>query len=197
MQIELQATERQTQGTGASRRLRHTGRLPGIIYGGETSTPVMIELDHNNLYHTLKKPGVHNALFELDINGKKEITLLRGLQRHPFRQQILHVDFQRIDANKKIHKKVPVRFINQELSPAVKLASATINRVTTELEVSCLPGSLPEAITVDLATLQPGHSIHAKEITLPEGVELVLHGRSDLVLASAAASKAAAEGEDA
>jgi len=188
MQIELQATVRQAQGTGASRRLRHTGRVPGIVYGGD-SAPIMIELDHNSLFHTLKKSGSHNALFEVEIDGKKHVALLRGLQRHPWRPQVLHVDFQRIDANEKIHKKVPVRFINEENSPAVKLASAVINHVVNELEVICLPASLPEFLIVDLSNLQPGHSLHARDLALPEGIELALHGKTDLVLASASAQK--------
>ncbi|MES2208383.1 MAG: 50S ribosomal protein L25/general stress protein Ctc [Pseudomonadota bacterium] len=195
MQIELEATLRQAQGTGASRRLRHTGRVPAIVYGGEAA-PVMVELDHNTLYHTLKKPGSHNALFEVTIEGKKQLALLRGLQRHPWKPLVMHVDFQRIEADQKIHKKVPVRFINEENSPAVKLASAVINHVANEIEVVCLPGSLPEFITVDLGELQPAQSLHSRDLVLPEGVELALHGKADFVLASAAAPKGGSTDKD-
>jgi large subunit ribosomal protein L25 len=187
MQIELQAFPREMQGTSASRRLRHTGRVPGIIYGGEAA-PVMIELDHNNLFHTLKKQGSHNALFEVVVNGEKQTALLRGLQRHPWRPQVMHVDFQRIAADQKIHKKVPVRYINEEASPAVKLANAV-----NEVEVICLPALLPDFLTVDLGNLQPGQSFHSRDVVLPEGVELSLHGKSDVVFAAASAPKAGSD----
>ncbi len=172
--MKVVAFERQLQGTGASRRLRNAGKTTGIVYGGEAA-PQMIELDHNALWHALKKETFHASILELEVAGKTQQVLLRDVQYHPFRQLVLHVDFQRVDAKKKIHTKVPVHFLNAEISPAVKLSSAVISHVIAELDIECLPSALPEFVEVDLANLEAGQSVHAKDLKLPEGVSLVAH----------------------
>lgn len=132
--MKVVAFERQQQGTGASRRLRNAGKTTGIVYGGEAA-PQMIELDHNALWHALKKEAFHSSILDLEVAGKSQRVLLRDVQYHPFRQLVLHVDFQRIDPKKKLHTKVPLHFLNAESSPAVKLSSAVVSHVVTEIEV--------------------------------------------------------------
>jgi large subunit ribosomal protein L25 len=181
--MKVVAFKRELQGTGASRRLRISGQTPGIIYGG-TEAPVTIALDHNALYHALKKEAFHGSVLDLEIDGKVQKVLLRDFQMHAYKQLVLHADFQRVDANQPVHVKVTLHFENAEISPAVKLHGATISHVTNEIEVSCLPGNLPEFITVDLTNMDVGTSLHASNLTLPEGVTLITHG-SDLTIATA------------
>jgi len=173
MAIEVSATTRKAQGTGASRRLRKAGRVPGIVYGGKE--PSLIDLDHNDLYHALRSEAFHASILALDLDGKKEQVLLRDFQMHPFRQQVMHIDFQRVQADKKIHMKVPLHFINADAAPGVKVGGGIISHVLNEVEVSCLPANLPAAIEVDLASLDLGHSIHVADIKLPKGVEVAGH----------------------
>jgi large subunit ribosomal protein L25 len=198
--MKVIAFERNLQGTGASRRLRIAGKTPGIVYG-VGAEPQLIEVDHNALWHALKKESFHSSILELEVAGKSQQVLLRDVQYHPFRQLVLHVDFQRVDSSKKIHTKVPLHFMNQETNPAVKTGGAIISHVLAELEVQCLPGQLPEFIEVDLAKIEAGQSVHAKDITLPAGVTLVQHVEvENPVVASApipAGAQAAAEGEEA
>ena len=172
--MKVVAFERSQQGTGASRRLRRSGKTPGIVYGAGTE-PKLIELDHNALFHALNKEAFHSSILDLEISGQSEPVLLRDVQYHPFRRQVLHVDFQRIDAKTKITTKVPLHYMNQEGSPAVKLAGGVITHVLNDIEVSCLPGDLPEFIEIDLANFEIGQSIHAKDIKLPKGLELTPH----------------------
>jgi large subunit ribosomal protein L25 len=172
--MKVVAFERSLQGTGASRRLRNSGKTPGIVYGAGAETQ-LVELDHNALWHALKKEVFHSSILDLEVAGKSQQVLLRDVQYHPFRQLVLHVDFQRVDAKKKLHTKVPLHFMNQESNPAVKLASAVISHVINEIEVECLPSALPEFIEVDLAKIEAGQSVHAKDIPLPAGVSLVAH----------------------
>ncbi|MEO6423526.1 MAG: 50S ribosomal protein L25/general stress protein Ctc [Candidatus Nitrotoga sp.] len=169
MQIELSAISRKVQGTGASRRLRKSGRVPGIVYGGVE--PTLIDLDHNSLYHSLRKEGIHASILTLDLDGKKERVLLRDFQMHPFRQQVQHIDFQRVESNKKIHMKVPLHFLNAEICPGVKLNGGVVAHVMNDLDVACLPADLPEFIEVDLSTLALNHPIHVSDINLPKGIE--------------------------
>ena len=193
MQIEFKATKRVEQGTGASRRLRRAGQIPGIIYGsGEAQN---IALDHNELYHLLRKEAFHASILSVNIDGTKQPVLLRDTQWHPFRQQVLHLDFQRIDANQKIHLKVPLHFVNADTNPAVKLGGCMISHTINELDVGCLPGNLPEFIEVDLKDLEAGQSIHVSQLKLPEGVELVAHVEGDPVVATALTFKGAATDE--
>ena len=181
--MKFVAFERAKQGTGASRRLRITGRTPGIVYGGATE-PSLIEIDHNALWHALKKEAFHASVLQMELDGKTTEVLLRDVQYHPFKQLVLHIDFQRIDANTKMHKKVPLHFSGQEESPAFKLDHCLITHVATELEISCMPKELPEFIAVDLSKLTKGHSLHASDIVLPKGVTAVIHGKNNPVLVS-------------
>ncbi len=170
MQIEINASKRTTQGTGASRRLRRAGRVPGIVYGsGQTAQPV--DLNHKELYFGLKNEAFHSSVLTLNLDGVKEAVLLRDFQMHPYKPLVLHIDFQRVDANQKIHMKVPLHFINAEVAPGVKLAGGVVSHLLTEAEVSCLPGALPEFIEVDLCKLEAGQTIHLSDLTLPAGVE--------------------------
>jgi large subunit ribosomal protein L25 len=171
MQIEISAEKRELQGKGASRRLRGSGKVPGIIYGGENPAQP-IELDHNDLYHQLKLEAFHASILTMSVEGQKEKVLLRDIQMHPFKLQVLHIDFQRVASNKKIHMKVPLHFINEDIAPGVKLAGGLVSRVLTELDVSCLPKDLPEFISVDVGELAAGNTIHLSNLQLPEGVEI-------------------------
>ncbi|EJN10414.1 50S ribosomal protein L25/general stress protein Ctc [Herbaspirillum sp. YR522] len=185
---------RKEQGTGASRRLRIAGQTPGIVYGG-TAAPVNIALDHNALYHALKKETFHASILDLEIEGKVEQVLLRDFQVHAFKQLVLHVDFQRVDASQKLHTKVPLHFVNAEISPAVKLSSGIVSHVQSELDVQCLPKNLPEFIEVDLANLQIGQSIHLADLKLPVGVTAVSQENLTIATATVPAGQVSAEGE--
>ena len=174
MTIEITATIRKAQGTGASRRLRNTGRVPGVVYGvGEAS---MIDMDHNDLYYKLRNEAFHASILTLNVEGKKESVLLRDFVMHPFRQQVQHIDFQRVDAKKKMHIKVPLHFLNEAIAPGVKVGGGKISHVMTELDITCLPKDLPQFIEVDLAALELGHSVHVADLKLPNGVEVASHG---------------------
>ena len=181
--MKFVAFERTKQGTGASRRLRITGRTPGIVYGG-TSEPLNIELDHNALWHAIKKEAFHASILDMELNGVESKVLLRNVQMHPFKQLILHIDFQRVDANTMLHMKVPLHFSGEEHSPAFKIDACLITHVVTDLEVACLPANLPEFIAVDLSGLKKGTSLHAKDLTLPHGVKAVIRGRENPVIVS-------------
>ncbi len=178
MEIEVIAFKRDAQGSSASRRLRHAGKVPGIVYGG-TAAPMQIELDHNALYHALRKEVFHSSVLTLAVDGSKEMVLLRDTQWHPYKQQVLHVDFQRVDKDHKIHVKVPLHFLNAETAPGVKTGGGKPHHIVNELDVECLPGSLPEFIVVDMGQLEVGHSIHANDLKLPAGVELVAHIKAE------------------
>ncbi len=184
--MKFVAFERSKQGTGASRRLRITGRVPGIVYGA-SAEPQMIELDHNALWQAIKKEAFHSSILEMELGGQVSKVLLRDLQMHPYKQQILHVDFQRVDANTRLHMKVPVHYSGEEESPAVKIDKCLVNHVVTELEIACLPADLPEFIAVDLSGLKKGVSLHVNDITLPKGVKVVTHGKPNPVLVSVVA----------
>lgn len=178
MEIEVIAYKRDAQGSSASRRLRRAGKVPGIVYGGNAA-PMQIELDHNALYHALRKESFHASVLSLTVDGNKESVLLRDAQWHPYKQQVLHVDFQRVDKDHKIHVKVPLHFLNAEIAPGVKLGGGKPHHIVNELDVQCLPGSLPEFIEVDMGALEVGHSIHANDLKLPAGVELVAHVKQE------------------
>lgn len=173
--MKVVAFKRELQGTGASRRLRNSGQTPGIIYGG-TEAPVTIALDHNALFHALKKEAFHSSILDLEIDGQAQKVLLRDFQMHAYKQLVLHADFQRVDANQPVHMKVALHFENADVSPAVKLHGATISHVANEIEISCLPAKLPEFISVDLSKMDVGTSLHASDLTLPEGVTVITHG---------------------
>ncbi|MDB5773440.1 MAG: ribosomal protein L25/ral stress protein Ctc [Burkholderia sp.] len=194
--MKVIAFPRSEQGSGASRRLRNAGQTPGIIYGG-TSAPVNIALDHNALYHALKKETFHSSILDMELEGKVEKVLLRDFQMHAYKQLVLHVDFQRVDEKQKIHVKVPLHFVNAEVSPAVKLNSAIVSHVMTELDVTCFPSALPEFIEVDLSNMEVGQSLHLSDIKLPIGVTPVLHGQENPTIATASIPAGAVSADEA
>ncbi len=170
--MEIIAFPRNEQGSGASRRLRRAGQTPGIIYG-DAESPVNVALDHNALFHALKKEAFHSSILDMKVGDKSEKVVLRDFQMHAFKPLVMHVDFQRVDPNQKLHVKVPLHFVNAEISPAVKLSSAVISHVLTEVDVSCLPKDLPEFIEVDLSGMTEGASFHVSDLKLPAGVTAV------------------------
>jgi large subunit ribosomal protein L25 len=193
--IEFTAFARNTEGRGASRRMRKSGKAPGIVYGGK-GEPTPIELDHNALIHALRNEAFHASILTMKLDGGATKVLLRDVQMHPFKNEVMHVDFQRIDENRKIHMKVPLHFINAEVSPAVKVSGAIVSHVMTEVDVNCLPKDLPEFIQVDLSELDTGHSLHVSALKLPDGVTVVSTGKVDPVVATAVVPKAIVETEE-
>jgi len=189
--MKFTAFERTQQGTGASRRLRDAHKVPGIVYGA--GTPAMIELDHNALFFALKKEAFHSSILEMELAGKAQQVLLRDYQMHPHRPIVLHVDFQRVDATTKITKKVPLHFINEEESPAVKTDGCLVNHIVTDLRIQCLASQLPEFLTVDLGNLSKGQSLHANDIRLAEGIKVMTQGKPNPVIASASVQAAEEE----
>lgn len=189
MSIEIKAVKRDVKGTGASRRLRRAGSVPGVLYGGGKDA-VTIELDHKELFLQFRHEAFHASILDLNLDGKKESVLLRDYQLHPVRNTIQHIDFQRVSTTEKIHVKVPFHFINADVAPGVKLGGGIVAHIMTEADVSCLAKDLPEFIEVDVAKLEMGHSIHLSEIKLPKGVEFVqlAHG-DDAAVASIAKTR--------
>ena len=195
MAIEVNATPRATQGKGASRRLRHEERVPGVLYGAGRPTQ-NITLDQKELSLHLKREAFHASILTLNLEGEKQQVLLRDIQMHPWRSAVLHVDFQRVAKDKKIHVKVPLHFMNAELSPGVKTSGGTINHVLTDLDILCLPDDLPNYIEVDLSNLELGRSIHISDLKLPSGVvSTQLRGGDDAVVATVVVPKAEVEPE--
>ena len=193
MTIEISATARTLQGTGASRRLRRTGRIPAVIYGAGKDA-VAIELDHKEVFYKLKNESFHATILKLNLDGKGEQVLLRDYQMHPFRPVVMHVDFQRVNPKEKIHMKVPLHFANAENAPGVKLSAGIVSHIITEVDVACLPKDLPEFIEVDLANLAAGHSIHLSELKLGKGIELIpLTKGEDLAVATITIPRGAVE----
>jgi large subunit ribosomal protein L25 len=173
--MKFVAFERTKQGTGASRRLRNAGKTTGIVYGG-TAEPQAIELDHNALWHALKKEAFHSSILEMELAGQTSKVVLRDVQYHPFKQLVLHVDFQRVDDKTKIHLKVPLHFEGAENSQAVKVEGCTVTPLLHELDVVCMPSQLPEFIKVDLSQLNSKSTMGVQSIKLPSGVKAVLRG---------------------
>ena len=169
------AFERAKQGTGASRRLRNSGKTPGIVYGG-AAEPQLIEVDHNALWHALKKEAFHSSVLDMEVAGTTSKVVLRDVQYHPYKQMVQHIDFQRVDAKTKLHMKVPVHYSGAEESAAVKIDKCMVTPIVTELDVSCMPSDLPEFIAVDLSGLKKGFSLHLKDVKLPKGVSAVTRG---------------------
>ncbi len=188
--MDVIAFERSAQGTGASRRLRGAGKTPGIVYGG--GEPQAIELDHNALFHALRKESFHASILNLKVgDGASQQVLLRDVQYHPFKPMVLHVDFLRVDASKVLHTKVPVHYLNQESSPAVKLSGGVITHVLYDLDIVCLPAVLPEFVEVDMSNFVLGQTLHAKDVKLPNGVTLApAFAQENPVIVSASAPAA-------
>ncbi|RPJ48619.1 MAG: 50S ribosomal protein L25/general stress protein Ctc [Betaproteobacteria bacterium] len=170
MKIEVTAFPRTKEGKGASRRLRATGRVPGVIYGAGKDAQ-SVEFDHKALLRHLKLEAFHSSILDLTLDGGKDRVLLRDFQMHPWKEQVQHVDFQRVDPKKKVHMAVPLHFMNADIAPGVKVGKGVVQHIINELEIQCLPDALPEFIEVDLKDLELGHSIHVADLTLPAGVE--------------------------
>jgi large subunit ribosomal protein L25 len=189
MAIEIVAQSRKQQGTGASRRLRLAEKVPGIVYGGK-KPPVTIEIEHNGLFHQLRSEKFHASILTLKLDGAPEQVLLRAVNMHPWKLQVQHFDFQRVSADEKIHMKVPLHFVNAEISPAVKVSAGIVSHVMNELDIRCLPADLPEFVEVDLSEMVVGHSIHVRDLKMPKGVELALKGTENPPVATAQIPKA-------
>jgi large subunit ribosomal protein L25 len=189
--MKFTAFERALQGTGASRRLRNAGKVPGIVYG--SGTPTLIELDHNALYFALKKEAFHSSILEMELGQATQKVLLRDFQMHPWKQQVLHIDFQRVDESTRLRKKVPLHFAGEENSPAVKTDKGLVSHVQTELEIECLASQLPEYVTIDLSSLTKGQTLHVSDLKLPEGIKAVRHGTLNPVIVSVTMAKEEAE----
>jgi large subunit ribosomal protein L25 len=194
--MKFTAFERTQQGTGASRRLRSAAKVPGIVYGA--GTPTMIELDHNALFFALKKEAFHSSILEMELAGKTEQVLLRDYSMHAFRPMVMHVDFQRVDATTKITKRVPLHFINEETSTAVKTEHCLVNHVVNELLIQCLASQLPEFLTIDLGHLATrGQTLTVADLKLPDGIKVVTHGKKNPVIVSVTAPAAEEAAPDA
>jgi large subunit ribosomal protein L25 len=196
MAIEINARKREAQGTGASRRLRRSGRVPGIVYGADKEA-VRIDLDHKDLFFNLRNEKFHASILTLDVGGEKQQVLLRAVNMHPFKALVQHVDFQRVSKDRKIHMKVPLHFVNAESSPGVKEQGGIVNHVLNELDVVCLPGDLPEFVEVDLAGLSVGNSLHVRQLPMPKGVELALSKDEDPVVATVVVPQLVTEEDEA
>lgn len=168
----INAERRIEQGTSASRRLRKTGKLPGILYGGHKD-PVAITLDHNEIVLQLRNDAFYSHILTVNLDGQAEKAILRDLQRHPFKPTLIHIDLLRVTADEAIHVHVPLHFINEEICKGVKTGGGMINRQVMEVEVECLPADLPESIEIDLANLDVGEAVHLSELPLPPGVTVV------------------------
>jgi large subunit ribosomal protein L25 len=182
----LSASSRKEHGRGASRRLRHAGLVPAIIYGSSIE-PMPVSLDHNTLFYALKNADFHTSILNIELDGKSEKVLLRDYQMHAFRPQVLHIDFQRVNEKEEIQMRVPLNFINEDTSHAVKVQSAHITTIVTEVEIRALAKDIPHSIEVDLKDIKIGETVHLSNLVLPKGVTLVglLRG-DDGVVATAA-----------
>ena len=172
--MQFVATERAKQGTGASRRLRLSGKTPGIVFGAGEA--LMIEIDHNALWHAVHKEAFHSSILDMEVNGQVSKVVLRDVQFHPYKKLIQHVDFQRVEANTKLHMNVPLHFEGLEESPAVKGENCTVTPLMHELQVICEPANLPEFIKVDLSALTSKSVLGLQALKLPNGVKAVVRG---------------------
>ena len=188
---EVIAESREFSGSSASKKLRRSGKVPGIVYGSD-ERPVLIQLDHNQISLALDVESFHSSILELKIGNSNEKVLLRDYQMHPFKRQVNHIDFQRVDEKKRIHTNVPLHFIGEEDSPAVKMAGGLISHILNDVEISCLPKDLPSFIEIDLSDLEIGNSLHISQLSFPNGVEPVLHGQDDPVVVTAIKPKGGA-----
>ncbi len=171
VEFELSAESRDGQGKGASRRLRRQGRLPAVIYGGGAE-PQSISLEHREVAHQLKHEGFYSHILTVKLDGTDQQVVLRDLQRHPYKPQIMHMDLQRVTADEELTVRVPLHFVNESTAVGVKEQGGVVSHLMIDVEIACLPRHLPEFIEVDLAQLGMGESIHLSELKLPEGVSI-------------------------
>ncbi len=192
--FQLNAARREVRGSGANKRLRRSGKVPGVLYGAGKGD-VALTIDHDELRHSLDVEAFHSAIINVKVDGAAEQAILRAVQMHPFRPQILHVDFQRVSATQKLHIKVPVHFVGEDVAPGVKLAGGILSHLMNEVDISCLPKDLPEYLELDVSQLELNQSLHLSDIKVPEGVEItaMAHGGEDLAVASIAPARVAAE----
>ena len=198
MSIELNAELRTDMGKGASRRLRRANKLPAIVYGAGKD-PENLTLEQKDVQHQLQNEAFYTQVLDLNIGGKTTEVLVRDLQHHPFKMDILHIDFQRVDAKKEVHVNVPLHFEGEDVAPGVKQEGGAVSHVVTEVEVVCLPKDIPEFIVVDMSELHLDEIIHLSDLKLPEGVEILelRQGEEhDSAVASIHARKVAAEPEE-
>jgi large subunit ribosomal protein L25 len=197
--IVLSAEPRTDVGKGASRRLRRAGeRIPAVVYGG-SEPPQSLSLVANELSKAEKVEAFYSQILELQLEGKVVDAIVKDLQRHPARGDIMHVDLQRVAADQELHVSLPLHFVGEESCPGVKLQGGQILHNMNEVQVSCLPSALPEYIEVDVGALDAGDSIHLSELQLPEGVriiELEYGADHDQVVLSVAAKKGGADADD-
>ena len=170
MKIEVTAFPRAQQGSGASRRLRLTGRVPGIVYGANKAAQ-NVEVEHKALLRNLGLEAFHASILEVNLNGEKFQALLRDYQMHPWKKQVVHVDFQRVDKNRKIHMRVPLHFVNAEICPGVKTGGGVVQHTMNAIDIQCLPDDLPGFIEVDLKDMELNETLHVLELAMPKGVE--------------------------
>jgi len=173
MKIEVNAFPRAQQGSSANRRLRGAGRVPGIVYGANQAAQ-NVELDHNALLLQLKLEAFHASILELALDGRKFQVLLRDYLMHPWKQQVLHVDFQRVDKNRKLHMRLPLRFLNADICPGVKIGGGVVQPAMNDIDIQCLPDDLPAFIEVDLKDMELNETLHVMELSMPKGVEPVI-----------------------
>jgi large subunit ribosomal protein L25 len=190
--MKVVATTRSAQGTSASRRLRREDKVPGIIYGGKAE-PKNIEVDHNPLFHALRKEKFHASILDMELDGKAERVLLRDFQLHPYKPQVLHIDFQRVSEDEPVHMRVPLHFVGEENSPAVKISAALISHVLSQVDVACLPKDLPEFIEVDLSSLKANDVLKVSDLKMPAGVKPVLRGKENPTVVTVSVPSATAE----
>jgi len=172
MSLELIATKRDDKGKGASRRLRHANKLPAVVYGGNKE-PVSITLEQKDVQHKLPNEDFYSQVLTLNIDGEKEDVLLRDIQHHPYKIDVLHMDFARIDALHVVHVHTPLHFVGEENSPGIKQEGAVVSHVLNEVEMECLPKNIPQFIEVDLSEMHLGDIIHLSDLNLPEGVAVL------------------------
>ncbi|KRG64479.1 50S ribosomal protein L25 [Stenotrophomonas humi] len=168
---EIKVARRDMQGQGASRRLRHAGVVPGIVYGGDRE-PVMVQFNHNEIWLAQFNDWFYSSIIDLNLDGTIHKVLLRDMQRHPYKQLVMHLDFQRVNDNEVLHASVPLTFINEDTSPAGKAADVLVTHELKEVAIACLPKDLPESIEVDLGALKAGDIIYLSGLKLPAGVEI-------------------------
>lgn len=188
--FEVAAEPRSEQGTGASRRLRKAGKVPGILYGAGKE-PAKILLDHNAILRQLQNEAFHSSILTVKLGADSDQAVLRDWQMHPWKPQVVHIDLQRVSATEKLHMRVPLHFLGADVAPGVKLQGGIVSHIFNELDITCLPKDLPEFLTVDLSTLSIGDSVHLSDVKLPDGVAItsLAHGGDNLAVAAIVAIK--------
>ena len=188
--FEVSAESRSEQGTGASRRLRKAGKVPGILYGADKE-PVMIAFEHNHIKRHLENEAFHSSILTIKVNAETDQAILRDYQMHPYKPQVAHVDLQRVSATEKIHMRVPLHFTGADVAPGVKLQGGIVSHIVNEVDITCLPKDLPEFLSIDLPQLSIGQSVHLSDIKMPEGVTItsLAHGGDNLAVAAVVAIK--------